>query len=441
MLNRWLFKKIDNSPLIVFRIIFGFLIIAQSWGSILTGYVKERILPAKFTFNFIGLDFIQPLPGQWMYLYFIVMGVLGVGVLIGYKYKWSIGFFTLMWAWVYFMEKTSYNNHYYLLLILCLLMCIVPAHRYFSLDVQKNPAIKNTAMPRWIPLLIIVQMGIVYTFAAVAKCYPDWLNGTVATNLMASKAHYPLLGDLLQNPLFIWTITYFGIFFDLMITPLMLWKPTRTSAFIIAILFHLFNSIVFQIGIFPYLAIGLFIFYFPTKTIHRYFLPQKPYYHKSKEYELPSKKGLSLSLLGIWFAIQLFLPLRHWFIKGDVLWTEEGHRLSWRMMLRSRQGYSTFRVVNKKTGAETFIDKNDYLTPRQRVATATKPDMIWQFAQRLKEKFAKQGQPVAVYVKSRVSINGHKAELLIKPKVDMAQAEWHYFGHNPWIMPRKNQNP
>ncbi|WP_316930169.1 HTTM domain-containing protein [Leeuwenhoekiella sp. MAR_2009_132] len=36
--------------------------------------------------------------------------------------------------------------------------------------------------------------------------------------------------------------------------------------------------------------------------------------------------------------MQLELPLRHWIIKDDVLWTEEGHRLSWRMMLRSKGG-------------------------------------------------------------------------------------------------------
>src|SRR5690625_4438214 len=160
MLNRWLFKRVDNSPLIVFRIIFGLIIIAQSWGSILTGYVKNRILPAKFTFNFIGLDFIQPLPGNWMYGYFIVMGIFGIGVLIGYKYRYSTAFFTLMWAWTHFMQKTSYNNHYYLLLLLCIFMLIAPAHRYYSVDAKKNPSLKRTSIPQWVPLFIIVQIWI-----------------------------------------------------------------------------------------------------------------------------------------------------------------------------------------------------------------------------------------------------------------------------------------
>lgn len=69
MPEKWLFKRIDNSALILFRVCFGFLLVAQSWGSLLTGYVTEKISPLQFSFNFIGLDFIQPLPGIWMYLF------------------------------------------------------------------------------------------------------------------------------------------------------------------------------------------------------------------------------------------------------------------------------------------------------------------------------------------------------------------------------------
>lgn len=436
MLNRCLFKRIDNSPLIVFRIIFGLLIIAQSWGSILTGYIKNRILPAKVTFNFIGFDFIQPLPGNWIYVFYFVMGVFGVGVLLGYKYRVSIAGFTLMWIYTYLMQKVGYNNHYYLLILLSIFMWMAPANRYFSIDVKNNPTLQKLSMPRWISLFIILQMGIVYTFAAVAKIYPDWLEGRVATILMTGKVHYPIIGSLLQDNWVIEFITYFGIFFDLLITPLMLWKRTRTVTFCIAIFFHLFNSIVFQIGIFPYLALGLFIFFFPTKIIHSYFLKKKPFYEEGK-IELPHYRKVLLSFLGIWFIIQLFLPLRHWFIKGNVLWTEEGHRLSWRMMLRTRSGHSTFRVVDKKTGESTFIKKSDYLTNRQIIATATKPDIIWQFSQYLKKEYAAKGVDVAIYVKAWVSINRHKEQLLIKPEVDMGQVRWNYFFHNDWLMPEK----
>ena len=54
MLDQWLYKRVDNSALIVFRVIFGFLITAEAWGAIATGWIKKTLLEGDFTFNFIG---------------------------------------------------------------------------------------------------------------------------------------------------------------------------------------------------------------------------------------------------------------------------------------------------------------------------------------------------------------------------------------------------
>ena len=63
MINTWLFTRIDNSALIIFRVFFGFLIAAEAIGAIFTGWVKRTLIEPQFTFNFIGFDFLQPLPG------------------------------------------------------------------------------------------------------------------------------------------------------------------------------------------------------------------------------------------------------------------------------------------------------------------------------------------------------------------------------------------
>jgi len=91
-----LFQQIDNSPLIIFRIFFGFLLACETIGAILTGWVKENFIDVQFTFNHIGMDWLQPLPGYGMYYYFITMGVLGLLVMLGYKYRWTLGVFTIM---------------------------------------------------------------------------------------------------------------------------------------------------------------------------------------------------------------------------------------------------------------------------------------------------------------------------------------------------------
>ena len=434
MLNKWLFTRIDNSALILFRILFGALLAIEAFGAIFTGWVRRTLIEPQFTFNFIGFEFLQPLPGNGMLWYFAIMGVFGLFVLAGFRYRLSIIVYALMWSSVYLMQKSSYNNHYYLLMLLCFLMIILPAHRHFSWDARRKPSLKKISMPRWCWLLLVLQMWIVYTYAAIAKIYPDWMNGLFVSYLLKGKQDLWLIGDFLQQDWVAYFISYSGFLFDLLIIPLLYWRRTRIPAFFAALFFHLFNSIVFQIGIFPYLALALVLFFFPARRINEYFLWMKPYYD-GNEVLVPNYKKPLLLFLGLWFVVQLALPLRHWFFRDDVLWTEEGHRLSWRMMLRSRYGKATFMVVDKATGDTTYVAKEKYLTPKQIQSVSSKPDMIWQFAQRLEAIYAEKGREVEVYVDCQVSINGRPLKRFIDPKVDLAAEEWQHFSHSEWILP------
>lgn len=437
MLNNFLFTKIDNSSLIVFRIIFGLLIFLESIGAIFTGWVRKTLIDPIFTFNFIGLDFLQPLDGNGMYFYFVIMGLFGFLVMIGYRYRLSIVAFTLMWAGVYFMQKASYNNHYYLLLLLCLIMMVLPANGYFSLDAKKHPEQRKIWMYSWCKWLIVFQLLVVYTYAAIAKLYPGWLDLSFFKVLMGSKSDYPLVGGILQDETFHWILMVSGIAFDFLIIPLLLIKKTRKWAFFVAILFHLFNSVIFQIGIFPYMSLALCLFFFEPKTIRDIFLKRKPLY-TAGTLEIPPYHKMALILLTVYAIIQIGLPVRHWFIKEPVLWTEEGHRMSWRMMLRSKGGVIEFKVLNHNTDKLQSVDLSEYLSAKQRRIIASKPDIIWQFAQRLKREYKAKGQDISVFVvDSRVSVNGGPWEDFVKPNVDIAAQPWHYFGHEPWIFPYK----
>ena len=435
MLDKWLFTRIDNSALIVFRIIFGALLAIEAFGAIATGWVRRMFIEPNFTFNFIGFEFLQPLQGNGMIWYYAILGLFGLFVMLGFKYRLSIFMYTLLWAGVYLMQKSSYNNHYYLLMLLCFLMVFLPAHRYASIDVWLKPQLKKISMPRWGWLLLVLQMFIVYTYAAVAKLYPDWLDATLPGILMAARKDFWLVGDFLQQEWVHYTIAYFGFFFDLLIIPLLLWRKTRIYAFAAAVFFHLFNSFILQIGIFPYLALAFTLFFFPTEKINYYFLSRKPHYSKNEIRISPFRKPI-IFFLSLWFIIQIGLPLRHWFFQDDVLWTEEGHRLSWRMMLRSKSGKINFKVVDKSLRNDTItVRTSNHLSPKQMRAVPTKPDMIWQFAQHLEEEYSREGKDVEVYVDSRVSVNGRPYKAFIDPLVDLAAVEWKHFGHSPWILP------
>ena len=426
-----LFKRVDNSSLIVFRVIFGLLIALECWGAIFTGWIKRVLIESQYNFHFIGFDFLQPLPGYGMYFYYVIMGLLGIFIMIGFYYKWSISAFTLLWTAAYLMQKSAYNNHYYLLILISIFMLIVPAHRYLSYDTRNRYIEEKYSMPQWVNLFIIAQLFIVYVYASVAKMYPDWLDLSVAETLMSYKKNYPLVGRLLQLQPVLYVIAYFGIFFDLLIVPLLLWKKTRVAAFILSIFFHLFNSIIFGIGIFPYLSLAFMLFFFPAKTIKTTFKLKKPLYINNEIIKPDYKSGL-ISFFLVWFVVQLLLPIRHHFIKGDVLWTEEGHRMSWRMMLRTKQNISKFKIVNLNSKKTEYINKRKYLTDKQ-IGSLGKPDFIWQFSKMIEADYAKRDIPVAVYADVKISVNERPYYQLTNPELDMTQVKWDYFFHNDWI--------
>ena len=169
--------------------------------------------------------------------------------------------------------------------------------------------------------------------------------------------------------------------FDGLIIPILLFKPTRIFGIIASFCFHLFNAVVFQIGIFPFLSLGFLIFFIQPKTVEKIFLNQKN--QQTQNLNFKYKKLTKLCMIA-YLVIQIILPIRHWFIKDDVLWTEEGHRLSWRMMLRAKTGNCKVHIFNHTYNRRFKVNLNDYLTGKQQKNLATKPDFMWQFAQRLK---------------------------------------------------------
>ncbi len=434
MISRFLFSRMDNSPLVLFRIFFGLLLALECFGAIATGWVKQVLVAPEFTFSFIGFEWLQPLPGPWMYGYFTLMGLLGIAISLGYRYRWSMLLFTLLWTGVYLMQKSAYNNHYYLLILISGIMCFLPANAARSLDVRRNPALKKDSMYSYVKWVIVAQLLIVYTFAAIAKLYPGWYEMEFVQLLMERKADYPLIGEFLQRQWVHRGIVLFGIAFDFLVIPLLLWRRTRWWAFGASVFFHLFNSIVLQIGIFPYLSLAFTVFFFEPETIRKRFFPKKAR-PLQEAFHPPRHAGRILAVLAVYFAIQLALPLRHHFIEGDVLWTEEGHRLSWRMMLRNRQGSIQFTVRDKATGSTQLIKLDDFLTRRQIRRVVAYPDFIWQFAQRLKQHYAALGKEVAVYANGRISINRKPFAPFIDPEVDLASEPWDHLRHHDWILP------
>lgn len=430
------FEEVDNASLVLFRMIFGFLIFAESLGAIVTGWVKRTFIDPEFTFSLIGFEWLQPLPGSGMYYYYGVMALCGIAIAIGFYYRLSLSAFTILWTLTYWMQKSHYNNHYYLLILLCLFMLLVPANGYASIDARRKNAVVAMTCPKWCLSIFKIQLWIVFTYAALNKFYPGWLEGDFIALSFKAKQNYPYIGQLLQSDALQTMVVYGGILFDLLIIYLLLWKRTRMLGFVVSIVFHLFNSAVFQIGVFPYLMIGMCVLFFEPESIRNYFFKKKPIVTVVRDMtQLTAIRRLIAVAFGIYFAIQILAPIRHLWFKGDAFWTEEGHRLSWRMMLRSKYGTTSFRAYNPESDSAWVVNTSEFLTPKQIGSVSTKPDMIWQFSQYLKKYYAEQGMDsVQIRVSANVSLNGGLRHPIIDPTVDLTQVKWQPLRHSDWIL-------
>ena len=431
-----LFQPVSIAPLIIFRIIFGFLLFYHAVSTCLNGTVYQNYIAPPFTFTYIGLEFLQPLPGAGMYLYVALMAILALLIMLGAWYRIAILFYAILWTFLYLVQKSGYNNHYYLVLLLCWIMVFMPANRLYAVDARRNPQLSSTTCPQYCIWIFVFQVSVMYFFAAISKITPDWFSGKFIAIQFSRLSEHQVLGLLYGQKWFQLFICYAGFFFDLLIVPLLLFKKTRNLAFLLSCLFHLFNSFTFKLGIFPYLSLGLTVFFFDAVVLENIFFRGKNLKDKQDVKDMPSslKRNFVIVCLGIYFLFQLILPMRPWFFPGNVFWTEEGYRMSWKMMLRTKSGKIHFKVFNPDSKQSWSIDPGEKFALAHVRTLATSPDIIWQYAHRLKKEYSGKGYPhVQVFAIGAVSLNRNTARPLVDSTIDLSAVKWQPFCHSDWI--------
>jgi uncharacterized membrane protein YphA (DoxX/SURF4 family) len=435
--TRRLFEPIDNGSLVVFRICFGLLMFAESAGAIATGWVTRTFVEPQYNFPIVGFQWLSPPPGETIYAYYLLMAAAGLAIAFGFAFRFAVAVFTVMWTGVYLMQTTHYNNHYYLIILLNLLLMTTPANADVSIDARRDPSIRSRTCPRWCVTIFILQTAVVYGYATFAKLQPDWLAAKPLGIWLATRENWAVVGPFYAQPWLKYALSWAGIAFDGLIVPALLWSRTRRYALATAVFFHLFNSFTFRIGVFPYMALALCVFFFPPDRMAQLFLRRG----SSDEQENSATRTSPYPRSAVWqtafavyFALQLAMPLRHLAYPGNVNWTEDGYRMSWRMMLRSKTGTALFVVSDPDGSREWKIRPASRLSRAQVTKIAHRPDMIWLFSRYLAGEFEELGHPnVRVLVQSNVRLNGRPPHPFVDPGVDMARAPWRLYGRTPWV--------
>ncbi|MCE7993427.1 MAG: HTTM domain-containing protein [Roseivirga sp.] len=437
-------RTTEAAPLAVFRIFFGLMMLASIIRFWSYGWIDKLYIQPEFFFSYYGFEFIKPL-GVYTYVLFVVCGLSALMVALGFRYRLSITLFFLSFTYIELMDKTTYLNHYYFISLVSFVMIFLPANAYFSVDAQRRPRLAFQEVPQWTIDALKLLLAIVYFYAGLAKLNYDWLLSAMPLKIwLPSKYDIPVLGNLLQKEWVHYAFSWSGTFYDLLIPFLLLYRRTRVPAFVAVVVFHLLTRALFPIGMFPYIMIVSALIFFDS-SLHKRILSwlSKVLKFSTSQFNngrvlvtSPSTSGkMKLYGFALFFTLQLLLPFRHLLYEGELFWSEEGYRFSWRVMLMEKAGYANFKIVDKVSGKRFYVDNSDFLTPFQEKQMATQPDFILEYAHYLKRHFEAQGHKnLQVFVESYVALNGRRSRPYIDPDIDLTQFR-ESFKHKTWILP------
>jgi hypothetical protein len=349
----------------------------------------------------------------------------------------------LAFTYAELVDVTNYLNHYYLVSLLLLLSSFMPLNACWSLDVLRGARPPSAKAPSWMLLLLRFQVAIVYLYAALAKCVPDFLFYGQPLNLwLSARVDVPWIGAWFSRPEFALFASWAGFLHDLTIVPLLLYRRSRPWAYALLVAFHLTTSAWFDIGIFPVLMpVAATLFFdasWPRQVLS--FLGHSRAWVMPLRDERFDLAGLRAWLVATYCVIQIFVPLRAYTYSGNVLWHEQGMRWSWRVMLRDKHGAIQYRV-RLPSGREVVVLPSRYLTLEQEREMSGQPDLVLQLAQHIARDFAERNMAGAsVFADAHVSLNGRAARRMIDPTIDLAKIR-DGIAAAAWILPAPTEPP
>lgn len=422
-LKSYLLKNTSILPLAIFRMAFGFLMCFSMFRFLYNGWIEDCYTNPNFHFTYQFFSWVRPFDISIMYAIVIICAVSALLIGLGFLYRVATLVFFFTFTYLELIEKSWYLNHYYFVSLVAFLLILVPANRNFSVDAKLLPNIRLYKVPNWTVDIFKLQLVTVYFFGGVAKLKLDWLfNAQPLSIWLKARTDIPLIGQLFEYNITPYLFSWSGMLYDLII-PFLLWtKKTRPIAYFFVVIFHVLTHILFNIGMFPWVMIFgslIFITQQEWKSIFSFIKFETP---KTKPTTSFKTSKLVIPFLVVYFTFQMLFPLRHHFLTDNLLWTENGFRFSWNVMLMEKNGYTEFNIIDKDSDKKWVEYPSSRLSIVQEKQMSFQPDMIWQYAQFLKRVYTNKGyKNVEVYVNSKVSLNGRASQTFIAPNKDLLE--------------------
>lgn len=406
-------------------------------------FVSVFLTDPEVHFHYDLLFWLNPLPENLMWALIVGLMIACVLIILGKWYRPAMAFFALGFTYIFFIDKAYYNNHLYLICLLSFWLIFIDADTALQIG-RKNRASEVGMVPAWMYYVLQAHLVIVYFFGGIAKLNGDWLFRHEPITTMLKGGFY--MSELLGESITVYLLTYGGLIFDLTIGFILLIPQTRWLGVAGVLFFNLSNASLFDdINIFPYFMVMATVLFLDQTWLAEKLSPK----NKDPKRKQPQPPVFTISrrlilIASIYFCIHLMMPFRHFLYSGNVDWTGQGQRFSWRMKVQTRNTEKLeFQVLDYSRKTIYPVELTAYNLNRDQITLLSMdPAAMWQFCQFLADRGKRKLQTKKVGVKANVvvSMNNRPAQPMVDPEMDMAEAERSIFKNSTWILPLKD-NP
>jgi hypothetical protein len=417
--------RVSAASVAVLRMVLGAIVCWSMLRYLGRGWVASQLTDPAFHVTYPGLWWVRPLPGPWMHLVLLAVAAAAVALALGWHQRVAAAVALAGFLWVESVDAATYLNHYELVTLLLAWAAVLPLSGAWSLDRRAGRERGDGTVGAWVVWALRAQLAVVYLGAGLAKLELDWLvRAEPLRTWFAARGDLAVLGSLLSHPAAAHVASWAGAVFDLTIVVFLLWRRSRKFAYAAVVTFHAVTWWLFpSIGLFPLAMVALTPVFFEPDWPERFVGRARAGATRADRAErrrVPTSAWLVLLTI---VAVQVVLPVRHWFVPGDVRWDDYHYRWSWRVMLNERAGIASFDLVDPETGAHERVLPEATLAPHLARYVASRPEALRQYAHFLADEAeSRTGRRPHVYVTAWVSVNGSNRALVVDPTVDLAAA-------------------